>query len=108
MEKALCPDGTKFSVVIGVDTATPLGQLLASVADKIQTHDGREMLHFWCSNVDATHPYYLEIVVHKLPTERPSRFRVPHNMVALIADPHLVDKMPFGFVPAQPKASSTG
>lgn len=87
----------KFGVVIGIDPSSPYGQLLEILGDRIELSNGQFLLNFWCSQVDATNPIYLEIVAHKQATDAGSRFRIPHQQVCLIADPEIV-KRAIGFV----------
>lgn len=92
-------EATKYSVIVGVDPNTPFGQLLAHLGAKIANADGTSLTHFWCSHVDASHPIYLEIVSHKPPTAAGIRLRIPHHLVAMIADPEIA-KNSIGFLPS--------
>lgn len=95
------------SVVLSVLPNSPLGEILEQFCSKItSTKDsGNYLLHFWCSEVNASHQVYLEIVSHTQPTAEQLnsedlspglRWRLPHHLVLLIADQPL-DLKQIGF-----------
>ena len=95
------------SVILSVLPGTPFGELLEQFCSKITSaKDSKNyLLHFWCSEMNASHPVYLEIVAHRQPTveqldtEDPGpglRWRIPHQFVLLIADQPL-DLKQLGF-----------
>ncbi len=54
------------SVVLSVLPGTPYEEFLEQFCSKITStkDNGNHLFHFWCSEVDASHPVYLEIVAH--------------------------------------------
>jgi hypothetical protein len=82
------PDNIAYSVILGVDAGSPLGQLLKGFGTTITFEDGSQLLNLWCSRVDASHHVYLEVVAYKPSTQQESHLRVPHQMVLLISDPY--------------------
>jgi len=86
------------SVVISIDPTSQFGAFFKHIASEITIGENGQLLHFWCSEVDASHPHYLEIVAHKPTTAEGLRYRIPHQMVLLISDPSLSEKT-IGFHP---------
>ena len=92
------------SVILTVDPSSIFGTFLEHMSSQIKISEDKAVLYIWCSEVDASHPVYLEIVAHKIPTPQDidnlgvgMKTRIPHSLVLMIDDSHSVEKRFLGF-----------
>ncbi len=97
-------DKITHSVILTIDPKSVFGMFLEHMSSQIRISEDKSVLCIWCSEVDASHPVYLEIVAHKIPTPQDAdnpgngmRTRIPHHLVLMIDDSSSASKRFLGF-----------
>ena len=95
----------KYSVVLNILPDSPYSKLLGQFCHKIISEDDSYLLHLWCSEVDISHPVYVNVVAHKKISSEDSKtsqesykLQIPHGLVLMISDPWLEETKLPGFV----------
>lgn len=92
------------SVILTIDPKSVYGMFFEHMSSQMNISEDKSVICIWCSEVDASHPVYLEIVAHKIPTPKDvnnpgvgMRTRIPHHLVLMIDDAHMENKRFLGF-----------
>lgn len=73
-----------YSVVLKANIPIAERLLFEMYCYKITSDEGEELLHFLCTEVDASHHTYIEMQTFRQDDEVLASVRVPHNYVLLI------------------------
>ena len=87
------------SIILAVEPDSFYGNFFEHMSNHIKISEDKSVLCIFCSEVDASHHIYLEMVAHIIPNpqerENPGpgmRMRIPYSLVLMIVDPQFVDK----------------
>ena len=86
-----------FSVVLRHDLPETELELLSYYAGMLVSKSGQVLLHFTCTNIDATHGYYLKMDTFKSGADESTcPIRIPHHFVLMISGDNS-NPSPIGF-----------
>ena len=86
----------RFSVVLRSDLPPRERELFEHFCCNITSPAGGHLLHFLCSEVDTSHPFYIEMETFKPSDTQTHPIRIPHHLVMLISGAD--SRAPIGFL----------
>jgi hypothetical protein len=90
----------KYNVLLRSDIPAREFQLLLKHCSPVADADGKPMLHFWCTEIDTSHHYYLQISTFKAGDTVAYPVQIPHHLVLLISGAQRANSI--GFTTALP------
>ena len=74
-----------YSVVLRDGIPIREKELLGHLCDKITNEEHGDLLHFRCTNIDLTHPIYLQMDTFKSGDVSTHPIKIPHHYIFLIS-----------------------
>ena len=90
----------RYNVVLRSDIPERDFNFLLKHCSPVAGPDGKPMLHFWCTQLDTSHPYYLQIDTFKSGDTVAYPVQIPHHFVFLISGSQRAN--PIGFTASLP------
>jgi hypothetical protein len=75
---------TQYDVVLRSGLPPRERELLEQACCKITSDSGPDLLHFLCTEIDLSHPFYIEMQTFKPGAEWTHPLRISHHFVFLI------------------------
>jgi hypothetical protein len=75
----------KYSVVLRSDIPALEAELLRQFCCRITNGQGQSLLHFLCTEIDLSHPFFVGMETFKPGAETTHPVRIPHHYVFLIS-----------------------
>jgi hypothetical protein len=86
----------KYSVILRSDIPALEAELLSHFCSPITSKTGEALLHFLCTEIDPSHPFYVRMTTFKPKAEFTRPIQIPHHYVFLISGSDS-DPYPIGF-----------
>jgi hypothetical protein len=74
-----------YSVVLRSDIPALEVELLGHFCSRITTKQGGSLLHFFCTEINLSHPFYVEMETFTPNATATRPMRIPHHYVFLIS-----------------------
>src|SRR5262245_31559203 len=72
-----------YSVVLRTDLPPRARDILSQLCCEVASTDGEPLLHFQCTKLDLSHPFYIEMETFKPGARDTHPVRIPHGDVFL-------------------------